>query len=162
MTTANRIESFVRPLLVDFPWAIEISGWTGPSYSVGLGEPHWYGLPLTVEINTEMAGKELLALDGLGFLDRFLDGEVDLHGNLYLLSDIRRYADLRLNLTQLLKQVFLYGSTLFQNKRRARRNVKSHYAIPQAALDVYLPRVAASLSCHIGDEVPHEATAVTR
>ena len=152
MTTANRIESFVRPLLADFPWTIEISDWTGRSYSVGRGEPHWYGLPLTVEINTEMAGKELLALDGLGFLDRFLDGEVDFHGNLYLLSDIRRYADLRLNLTQFLKQVLLYGSTLFQNKRRARRNVKSHYDIPQAALDVYLDKVYKSYSCAIFDK----------
>ena len=152
MTTANRIEHLVRPLLADFPWTIEISDWTGRSYSVGRGESHWCGLPLTVEIHTEMAGKQLLALDGLGFLDRFLNGEVDFHGNLYLLSDIRRYADLQLNLPQLLKQLLLYGSMLFQNKVRARRNVKSHYDIPQAALDVYLDTVYRSYSCAIFDK----------
>ena len=104
-----------------------------------------------MEINTELAGKHLLALDGLGFLDHFVDGDVNLHGNLYLLSDIRRYADLRLNLTRLLKQVFINGSIVVQNKVRASRNVKSHYDIPQAALDVYLDKVYKSYSCAIFD-----------
>ena len=87
--TDQQLKAFLRDTLGAFPWRIRVSDWTGQQYSLGLGEPHWRGLPLEVHLRSKAAGHDLLSLNALAFLDRFVRGEVDLRGNLYLLSDIR-------------------------------------------------------------------------
>ena len=86
--TAQQLKAVLRDTLGAFPWRIRVSDWTGQQYSLGLGAPHWRGLPLEVHLRSKAAGHDLLSLNALAFLDRFVRGEVDLRGNLYLLSDI--------------------------------------------------------------------------
>jgi cyclopropane fatty-acyl-phospholipid synthase-like methyltransferase len=77
----------------EFPWSLRVTDWTGASYSLGRGEPHWDPRALEVTLHTPAAGGRILASDAAGFL------------------------------------------------------VKSHYDIPQEALDVYLDRVYLAYSC---------------
>jgi hypothetical protein len=81
----------------------------------------------------------------MGFLEKYLEGEVDLEGNLYLMPELRRYARSGLTAMRAIPSLLLHRS--FQNRARARVNVKSHYDIPQEALEVYLDQVYLSYSC---------------
>ena len=135
--TAQRLRTFLRDTLDGFPWQIRVSDWAGEEYSLGRCEPHWKDLPLDMHIKSRAAGQDLLSLNGLAFLDRFVQGEVDLSGNLYLLSDIRNHAELSVPLWKLFLQLLRSRALLFQNVSRARVNVKSHYDIPQEALNIY-------------------------
>ena len=153
--TAQQLQAFLRNTLGAFPWPIRVSDWTGQEYSLGLCEPHWRGLPLEVHIRSKAAGQDLLSLNAIAFLDRFLQGEVDLRGNLYLLSNIRNHAKLSVPLWRLVPRLLRSRALLFQSVTRARVNVKSHYDIPQEALNIYLDKEYMSYSCGMFERPDH-------
>ena len=142
---AERLREMLETRFSKFPWVILIRDWTGATYAIGGEHQHWCGEPLTITIKSDRAGGKLLALDAFRFLECFLKGEVDLDGNLYILSDIAQ--------TGIFPMKFLHGlwtmlkNNAFQNQVRARLNVQSHYDIPQEALDLYLDEIYRSYSC---------------
>jgi len=142
---SRKLEDFLVRALSELPWPVRVTDPAGYTYDVGGQAEHWSGQTLDVHIKTEAAGRDLLRLDGLRFLERFLEGEVDLGGNLYIISSIRKASSMRLNPLRILWRAFAHFA--FQNTSRASVNVKSHYDIPQEALDVYLDRVYMSYSC---------------
>ncbi len=139
------LEGFLTNGLRELPWKVVFTDWTGRSYVTGGSEAHWCGQHLRVRIKTEAGGGDILRLDGMRFLERFLEGDVDLDGNLYILASIRRCAALRLKPWHLIGRVLKHAA--FQSTTRASVNVKSHYDIPQEALNVYLDRTYRSYSC---------------
>ncbi len=145
--TASQLQAFLEKALRQFPYEIIITDWQGHSYSLGLKQPHWRGLPLEIHLKTKAPGKDLLALNGMGFLDRFVAGEVDLTGNIYIMAAIRDSMNLTMPWWRLLPRVLAGRTFLFQNASRASVNVKSHYDIPQEALHCYLDRAYMSYSC---------------
>jgi cyclopropane-fatty-acyl-phospholipid synthase len=145
--TASRLRAFLEEALADFPWEIIFTDWTGQTYSIGQGQAHWRGCPLEIELKTELPGRDLLALNPLGYLERFVAGEVDMRGNIYLLACIRDHLHLSLSWGRLVRQMLVNRTFLFQSKGRASVNVKSHYDIPQEALNQYLDRTYLSYSC---------------
>jgi cyclopropane-fatty-acyl-phospholipid synthase len=147
---ASRVRAFIQHTLAAFPWQIIIQDWTGQTYSAGSTALHWCPQPLRVTLKTEAAAKTLLSYNTLKFLDQFLAGDVDLEGNLYLLPDIRTYARFDLKAVQMIPHLMLHKS--FQNLRRSRVNVQSHYDIPQEALNVYLDRTYMSYSCGMWED----------
>jgi cyclopropane-fatty-acyl-phospholipid synthase len=148
-STAIRLKKFTENVFFEFPWELIIKDWEGNAYSLGLKTKHWRNEPLVFHIKTEAAAKDVLSLNVMRFLERFLDGDVDMEGNLYLLPLLRTNAKLSLPAwdTFLLLVSNLSRTFLFQDVSRARANVKSHYDIPQEALNVYLDRVYMSYSC---------------
>jgi cyclopropane-fatty-acyl-phospholipid synthase len=148
--TAAELRDFVTRALASLPWRVVMTDWRGESYECGGDTPHFSGEPLRVVIKTEEAGRDILGLDGMRFLERFLEGDVDMSGNLYALASIRKYADLELKPWHLLRG--LARGIAFQDTRRAKVSVKSHYDIPQEALNVYLDRVYMSYSCGMFEE----------
>ena len=142
---AERVRALTERRLEGFPWSVRFEDWRGRSWSVGEGRAHWSGQPLAVSIHTEAAGRTLLRGDVLGFVRCFLAGDVDLDGNLYVASDVRRHAGLALRPWQAAWQWL--RSQAFQSPARSRVNVRTHYDIPQEALDLYLDRVYRSYSC---------------
>ncbi len=144
------LQDFLTRTLCEVPHRIAITDWQGNRYDVGRDAPHWSGDHLRVHIKKESAGKLLLKLDVMGFLERFLAGEVDLEGNLYLLPTIRAASSARLNPLRVASNVF--KALAFQNQQRAGVNVRSHYDIPQTALNVYLDRRYMSYSCGMWED----------
>jgi cyclopropane-fatty-acyl-phospholipid synthase len=142
---SRTLEGFLKRALCKLPDRVVITDWEGFSYDVGGQATHWSGDYLRVQINERAAGKDLLRLDALGFLERFLSGKVDLEGNLYLLSSIRSSSSARLNPLRVLRKAV--ANLAFQSEKRASANVKSHYDVPQEALNVYLDRKYMSYSC---------------
>lgn len=142
---SERLREVVEARLAELPWSVVIRDWSGASYRIGGNREHWYREPLTVTVKTEHAGRKLAALDAFGFLECFVGGEVDLEGNLYILNDIRRSGALRMKFFRGLSTLLKNGA--FQNQVRARLNVKSHYDIPQEAIDLYLDNRFRSYSC---------------
>jgi len=100
-----------------------------------------------MHFKTPRAEKAVTRLDGLECLELFRTGQIDLSGNLYLLTELRDYLGLTLSLPQLLGQAVRARLLQFQNLSRARRNVKTHYDIPQEVINLYLDRVYMSYSC---------------
>ena len=160
--TSAALQEFLESALRDLPWKVVFTDWVGHTYATGGGRAHWSGQHLRVNMKTKAAGRDILRLDGLRFLERFLEGDVDLDGNLYLLADIRKYAALRLKPWHIVGRIFKHLA--FQSPGRAGVNVKSHYDIPQEALNVYLDRTYMSYSCgmfeHPGRLDPEEMTRV--
>lgn len=144
-TTAEDLRAFAESTMRNYPWTIEIEDWTGQRYSIGKGEPHWCGEPLRLVLRRPDAGRDLLALDGMRFLERFLEGDVDMTGNLYALQYVKEHSELALRPWRLLPRML--KQLAFQSLTRAKVNVKSHYDIAQEALNVYLDQVYMSYSC---------------
>ena len=70
---AAEVRVFLEKLLETFPWRVRVQDWTEATYDLGGDSPHWSGhesLDLRV---TPQAGHDLLALDIMRFLERFLD-----------------------------------------------------------------------------------------
>lgn len=145
--TAARLRSRLESVFAEFPYRIQVKDWNGNQFSVGLGKDHWAQRPLDIHVKTLAAGKDAASLKALEFLERFRNGEVDLTGNLYLISELRNHAGLMLSSWQLLGQALRARLLQFQDISRAKENVKSHYDIPQEALNVYLDKVYRSYSC---------------
>jgi cyclopropane-fatty-acyl-phospholipid synthase len=144
-THADRVRRLAERRLADFPWQIRFRDWTGQEYAVGRGDPHWSGRSLDIVLRSPAAARRILAYDAMGFLEKYLEGEADLEGNLYLLADLRRHARFGITAMRAIPSLLLHRA--FQNRARSRANVKSHYDIPQEALEVYLDRVYLSYSC---------------
>jgi cyclopropane-fatty-acyl-phospholipid synthase len=142
---AERLREMLETQFSKFPWAILIHDWTGATYAIGGEREHWCGEPLTITIKSDRAGGRLLALDAFRFLESFLEGDVDLDGNLYILSDIAQMGIFPMKVFQGLWMML--KNSAFQNQVRARLNVQSHYDIPQEALDLYLDETYRSYSC---------------
>ena len=142
---ADQLRPFMRSVLAGFPWRVEVRDWTGTTWTAGGDTPHWSGEPLVVTLHTEAAGRALLARDVQQFLELYLAGDVDLDGNLYVLSDVRAHAQLGLSWTQAIAT--WWRNRAFQTPARARVSVTSHYDIPQEALDLYLDQTYRAYSC---------------
>src|SRR5688500_17009847 len=148
---AARCKEFLTRTFAALPWQMRVSDWTGAAYAVGGDADHWYGAPFGVHIGTPQAAEELMAYDGMAFLEKFLAREVDLTGNLFLLSFMRKYATgYRLKPLQVAAQFLRH--TAFQSIGRARANVKFHYDIPQSVLDLYLDARYMSYSCALWED----------
>lgn len=147
---SDRFHDFAAQALSTFPWRVEFEDWTGRSYALGQDEPHFCGEPLRVTIKSEEAARDALALDGMRFIERFLEGEIDMTGNLYSIASIRKHADFQLKPVQVAAR--LLTNLAFQDKRRSAVSVKSHYDIPQEALNVYLDQAYMSYSSAIFEE----------
>jgi cyclopropane-fatty-acyl-phospholipid synthase len=148
MPRIEAVRTFLQRTLERFPWEVRVTDWRDGTWSVGEGRPHWCGEPLHMHLKTPAAGADLLAHDAFGFLERFVTGEVDLEGNLYAISHIRHHARIA-PVTALRALPSVARNLAFQSVRRARANVRSHYDMPQAALDLYLDRVYRAYSCAI-------------
>jgi len=146
----QRLQTLMVDGLRDFPWPVVVRDWTGSTYTTGGNTAHWHGSPLEFHFRTEAAGRDALALRGLSVLDRFVHGEIDIRGNLYVLTNLRDYFDIDLSTWRLLRA---FSTTLiFQTVNRARQNVKSHYDVPQGALEIYLDRRYMAYSCAMFEE----------
>jgi len=141
----ERLHDELDAIFADFAWPIVIHDPTGAKYRVGGDCEHWCGEPLTVTIKTEYAGRKLLALDAFRFLECYLRGDVDLGGNLYILPEVRQAGGFPMKIFHGLWT--LIRNSGFQNQLRARLNVRSHYDIPQKAIDLYLDKAYLSYSC---------------
>ena len=150
---AARLQDTTEHLLAHFPYRVEFTDWRGARWSAGGETPHWCGLPLSVTLHDEAAGRALLARDVLRFLDLYLEGAVDLDGNLYVLSDLRTHAKLDLPWFRAVRGMLRNRG--FQTTRRARVNVRSHYDLPQEALDLYLDRAYRAYSCALFERPEH-------
>jgi cyclopropane-fatty-acyl-phospholipid synthase len=154
--TAVRLKDFTQDLLSEFPWEIIIKDWEGNKYSLGLGKKNWRNEPLKVHFKTEAAAKDLLSFNALRFLERFVDKEVDMEGNIYLLSHIGDYANLvSISKWDLIRRIILTKAFQFQDVSRATANVKTHYDIPQEALNIYLDKTYMSYSCGMFENPKH-------
>jgi len=145
LSLQKKLQQFLGETFSQFPWSIEITDWLGLEYKLGLQQPHWYPQPLRVKLYHPDVGKDLLSLNGFKFLDRVINKQADLEGNLFLLSHLKHYAKLQLRPLQLLKAIIL--NYPFQNQKRTRRNVSSHYDIPQTILNLYLDKSYMAYSC---------------
>ena len=150
---ASEVQRFIEDGFRNFRWQINVTDWLGNEYSAGRREGHFSGKPLDVRMHTEAAGRDLLRLDGLRFLERFVEGDVDLSGNLYALPFVAEQGSFELKPWHLAARVL--DVLAFQNARRAQASVKSHYDIPQDALNVYLDRRYMSYSCGMFER-PHD------
>lgn len=146
---AAKLESFLKFTLQEFPWRLHVRDWEGVSYSIGKGQPHWRGDTLHFHIKTERAGRHCLALQGRELLEDFVRNEVDITGNMYLLTWTRLYANLEMNLLSTLVQILKNRTFLFQNIKQAKVNVSSHYDLSEDFFNTYLDRTYHSYSCGI-------------
>ncbi|HUE76400.1 MAG TPA: class I SAM-dependent methyltransferase, partial [Longimicrobiales bacterium] len=141
---AERVREMVQSTLAELPWKVRVQDWTGARWDAGGDAPHWSGHEaLELEI-TPGAGRDLLGLNAMRFLERFVDGEADMEGNLYLLADIRSHARLTLKPWDVVRSRL--RNRVMESPSRARDSVTSHYDIPEEAL-FYLDRAYRSYSC---------------
>ncbi|MAG56573.1 MAG: hypothetical protein CMJ83_09810 [Planctomycetes bacterium] len=142
---AGRARAGIEGVFSDFPWTITFRDWTGQTYTIGRGEPHWGGGRLDVTFHNADAARSVVRHDVLGLLDAFVRGDIDLDGNLYLITHVKHHGRLRLSWKQALPAMLRYRG--FQDRKSASVNVKSHYDIPQEALNIYLDQAYWSYSC---------------
>ena len=150
MSAIDRVHEFLACSLSSFPWRIVISDWQDRTYAIGGDRDHWCGQPLQIRFNNERGIHNILALNGKEVLEDFVRGDVDMSGNLYVLTQIEKYLDLRSARWRALGA--MVRNRFFQTTERARANVSSHYDIPQAVLRCYLDRTYMSYSCAMFEE----------
>ena len=92
----RQLEEWADSNLRGFPYSIVTEDWSGNVETRGGREPHWRREPLVVRIRTVRAARRLLKFDLLGFLEAYLNGDVDLEGNLYLMPDLRKHLGAKL------------------------------------------------------------------
>ena len=153
MTGMARVHELLAGSLSSFPWPVVIGDWRGQSYRLGGNAHHWCGKPLGIRFNNDRSIKDLLSLNGLGVLEGFVRGDVDITGNLYALPFLKHYLDLKLSPGRLL--VALFKNRYAQTIERAKVSVQSHYDIPQQVLEIYLDRAYMSYSCGMFEEPSH-------
>lgn len=141
---AEKVRSRVQSTLAQLPWQVRVHDWTGATWTAGGDAPHWSGHDaLELRIN-QAAARDLLGLNAMRFLERFVDGEVEMEGNLYLLAEIRGYANLSLKPLEIVRNRI--RNRIGETPSRAKESVTSHYDIPEEAL-FYLDRAYRSYSC---------------
>ena len=150
MLAIDRVHEFLADGLSRFPWRVVISDWQDRTYAIGGDREHWCGQPLQIRFNNTRGIKDILALNGQGVLEDFARGDLDLSGNLYVLSQIENHLDLGSAPLRLLAAVV--RNRFFQTIQRAKVNVSSHYDIPQDMLKCYLDRTYMSYSCAMFEE----------
>lgn len=153
MTDKRRRARFVERLeedLHDVPFEVVVETADGEVARFAGVEPHWLGEPLRVKVKTERAVQLWIDRDAFGFLEAYLDGEVELSGNLYRLAAMRKHLGARLGVGRGL--LHLARNSLRQTRARAQRNVRSHYDVPQEVLELYLDNVFRSYSCGVFEE----------
>lgn len=128
-----------------FPWRIAVTLPDGHQFLLGQQQAHWYPEPLRVHLHSRAAVTDFDRLNGLRLVDRYLHQEIDLDGNFHILTAVKAFVPFRLNPWQLLRAYVQHHA--FQNIRRARVNVKSHYDISQALLEKYLDVRYMAYSC---------------
>ena len=94
MPAIDRVHEFLAAGLSRFPWRIIISDWQDQAYAIGGDRDHWSRQSLRIRFNNERGIRDLLTLNGQGVLEDFVRGDVDMSGNLYVLSQIENYLDL--------------------------------------------------------------------
>ena len=151
-TLPDRLKGMLEKVLADMPWKVEFTDWTGRKYELGGNETHWGGETLKVHIKTVAAGRDLLALDGFSFLERFLTQEVDF-SSFYMLHDLKGFLNLTI-INPLHVATNLASVLAFQDTKRAGINVSNHYDMPEAAVRKWLDSEYASYSCAIFED-PH-------
>lgn len=139
----------------DFPFLVHIRDSRGQEFEFGKDDHHWREQPLKIHLKSVKAEKVMARLDGLQFLELFRNGQIDLFDNLYLLCELRDHLRVNLSLPQLLGQVISAKLFQFQNLSRARKNVKTHYDIPQEAINSYLDHSYMSYSCAMFEDPHH-------
>jgi len=139
----------------DFPFLVHIEDSRGEKFELGKGGHHWRKQPLKIHLKSVKAEKAMAKPDGLRFLEFFRNGQIDLSDNLYLLCCLRDEVGANLTPLQLLGQVISAKLFQFQNLSRARKNVKTHYDIPQEVINSYLDRVYMSYSCAMFEDPDH-------
>lgn len=150
--TTTKLQTFLQEILAGFPWRLAFRDASGATFTIGRGEPHWAGDTLEIDFHTHAPARDLLAMHPLGFLERFLAGEADMRGNLYLLAEIRDHLNMSLPWFRTARRLVENRALRFQSPRVAQVNVKSHYDISQDALDLYLDRRYQSYSCGIFED----------
>jgi len=145
MSLSNILLAFCKVQFAHFPWQIIIKDFTGSTFEVGQNKPHWYQTPLYISLHTPKSVKSLLALDGFSIVEQYINGEVDFEGNFYILASIKDYVPIELNTFQFIKSYL--SNRFFQNIKRAKINVSSHYDIPQELLELYLDKKYMAYSC---------------
>lgn len=145
-----RLQDFLVRSLADFPWTIRVRDWTDAEYRLGQGEKHWRGTDLMMYIRVPEVASDILGLNGMAVLERFVVGDIDFEGNLYLLTWIRKYAKLENGLVETIFHVV--KNRAFQSIDKARVNVSSHYDIPQPVLEHYLDQTSRSYSCAMWED----------
>ena len=150
MSAIDQVHEFLARGLSGFPWRVVISDWQDRKYAIGGDREHWCGQPLQIRFNNLRGIHDVLALNGQEVLEDFVRGDVDMSGNLYVLTQIEKYLDLR----SARWRVFgaLVRNRFFQTVERAKVNVSSHYDIPQDVLRCYLDRRYMSYSCAMFEE----------
>jgi len=131
--SSARFSARCKELFNPFPWGIDMVDPDGATFVVGQDKPHWYPKRLQIYLKTTQAARALLDLNAFALVEAYLSGEVDLEGNFYVLTDIKDYLPVRLNLRQYIAAALRNRG--FQNATRAAKNVKSHYDMPQELLD---------------------------
>jgi len=139
----------------EFLFLVHIKDSRGQEFEIGKDAYHWREEPLKIHLKSIKAEKAMARLDGLQFLELFRTGQIDLFDNLYLLCELKKHLGLTLSLPQLLSQVIKAKLFQFQNLSRARKNVKTHYDIPQEVINFYLDRVYMSYSCAMFEDPNH-------
>ena len=150
MSAIDRVHEFLADGLSRFPWRVVISDWQDRTYAIGGDREHWCGQPLQIRFNNTRGIRDILTLNGQGVLEDFARGDLDISGNLYVLSQIENYLDLGSARWRLLAAVV--KNRFFQTIQRAKVNVSSHYDIPQDMLKCYLDRTYMSYSCAMFEE----------
>ena len=157
-----RLREHFESTIGEFPFQVQIKDSRGQEFEFGKDAHHWREESLKVHLKSVKAEKAMVRLDGLQFLELFRTGQIDLFGNLYLLGELRDHLGLTLSLPQLLGQVIKAKLLQFQNLSHARKNVKTHYDIPQEIINLYLDRVYMSYSCAMFENPQHfDAQAMT-
>lgn len=141
---ASRVRTFMESTLSGLPWRVRVHDWTGTRYEAGGDAAHWSGHEALELRLSQAAGRDLLGLNAMRFLERFVDGEADMEGNLYLIPEIRRHAKLTLKPWDVVRSRL--RNRLMESPSRAKESVTSHYDIPEEAL-FYLDRAYRSYSC---------------
>ena len=95
MSSIDRVHQFLARRLSRFPWRIVISDWQNHTYAIGGDREHWCGQPLQIRFKNERGIHDVLALNGQEVLEDFVRGDVDMSGNLYVLTQLEKYLDLR-------------------------------------------------------------------
>ena len=127
-----RLKEQFESTFEDFPFLVRIKDSRGQEFEFGKSAHHWREEPLNIHLKSVKAEKVTTNLDGLQFLELFRTEQIDLSGNLYLLSELKNHLGLNLSLPQLLGQVIRAKLFQFQNLSRARKNVKPTMTYPRS------------------------------
>ncbi|MCP4284070.1 MAG: methyltransferase domain-containing protein [Gammaproteobacteria bacterium] len=148
---SEKLQSTLSSSLANFPYEIRVKDYAGEHYTIGRRQEHWAKKPLLLSVKTADAARSVIDTDVLGTLDYFLKDEIDLQGNLYVLSDIQ-HIHVKAMLRPWRSFAQYIKNNTFQNIKRAAVNVKSHYDIPQEVINTYLDTRYQSYSCGIFED----------